>query len=518
MAKNQKRNPKDVVTRDDDSRSNKSSKGKKKPYRGNDGRKRDPVHTNDISWYAKNPELLMSVARIPFPNRPGMAVDFDLIGDGHLDYKIPGVMAIKFKYSIGNSSDVNSPASIAAREMYGRIRSKFSGSLDEDAPDLFMYCIAIDQVHACIAHLKRIYKLISLYDAQNHDYPETILKAMGINRSGVVNLQKEKTAFYGMINELVNMANKFHVPNDMPIYERHRWMNENVFFDEPTKMAQTYVFVPQGFFKIDDTGANGTELKYQSLQISSGIGIAENYYNYCKGLINSLADWDDSYTILGHIDRAYEGGTFYTVPLLAQDEMLAPVYDQIVLSQIENSTAIGGYTNVNISQDPNSNAIIYEPVATYELYTADNVVNIHMDMPTAADLVEATRLTARVSQGTKKIYGGTEIVTGYSISGIGEDLDGSTNFFDFTSVLGLDTTNPQDVIDKVRILSRLRSFHYHPNILLRTKELVSEDPVAYDFEYSPFVDVWNFTTITESDLIRLNRVCIFSEFNCFNRT
>lgn len=128
-----------------------------------------PGALNDIAWYSKNPELLIAAAQVPYPFKPGMMVPGGTFTDQagtytyNADTWLPGVCTVQFDYSVGYSNDTMSPASIAAREMFARIRSKFSGRLVADAPDIFMYCLALDQVHAYIAWLKRLYRLLRTY-------------------------------------------------------------------------------------------------------------------------------------------------------------------------------------------------------------------------------------------------------------------------------------------------------------------------------------------------------------------
>lgn len=469
----------------------------------------DETSVNDISWYSRNPELLAAAARIPFPYKPGMTITVgDVGGTTGVTYLMPGVCSIKYVPSIGKSTDVNSPASIAAREMYARIRKNYSGSLEADAPDIFMYCLALDQVHAFIAYAKRLYRCINLFSPYNRDYPNRILKAMGVNSSAVDDLQAQKIRLWGYINTLVNMVNKFAVPDDMDIYHRHRWMNEHIYLDEPMPNAQSFIFVPAGFWKFGLTG-DASSLLYTSMptwQQTSSKDISDQIYEYGRTLIDALSDWDDAYTINGYMLRAYEGTNFYTAALLLQDEIQTPVYEPEVLSQIENATAMGTVNSLDVTQDVTTNAILHSPTATIATYQADPIMNLHTTDPTASDVTIASRLMAYVVDG--KIIGGTEIVTEVSYTMANTNDPYEMKSLKYINSYDISNTSLVTYANLHAAIYQHMAFSHAPMCWVRYYS-------SSDSYVDLIADVCNLTLIPVKSLEEITRVCIYSEFNCF---
>lgn len=482
---------------------------------------------NDITWYSRNPELLAAAARIPFPYKPGMSINLGIqdVESNKIPilYDVPGVCALNFVYSIGQSTDISSPACIASREMYGRIRANYSGSLEADAPDIFMYAMALDQIHAYIAFMKRVYKTINLYSPYNRNYPETIMRALGFEPDHVAELQRQKTQLWGYINTLVNMANKFAVPDDMDIYKRHRWMNENIYLDAADAASQSFVFNPYGFYKVDTTGETGTALNYVSGftgisrdTLSSGTLLADYMYNFGRSLIDALSTWDDSYTINGYIMRAYDNSAFLRADLLGQEEIIQPIFEPEVLIQIMNFTGVG-YVDLNslkITQDPASNIIIHVPKVaigmTPTFYTGNPLLNIPSTMPTAAEVTIASRLQATVVSGTQEVHGATEIPMFTVMFNSGERAVG----YSYNYVTHLDSADTWERISMtLKGIMDMRAYTGAPSTWLAITDSEGSEGNSMIF----CGDVANITEITAEALRELTRVCIYSEFNCFMR-
>jgi hypothetical protein len=494
---------------------------------------------NDVSWYSRFPELLEAAARIPFPNKPGMTVSqgellFLKSGSQELQVfgrstEIPGVMAINFIPAIGRSTDVTSPASIAAKEMYGRIRARFSGSLDEDAPDLMMYTLALDSIQCYIAALKRLYRTVNLFTPFNRDYPEVALAAMAGNasESWMIQLRSDMPKFWSYINQLVHMANKFLVPEDMDLFARHRWMNENIYLDEPAAESQSYIFVQKSFWKIDDTGETGTALVPVLMPAAAGSLTADSLFELGKGMITALSDWDDAYTINGHIERAYEGSKFYQSPLIAQDEVIVPVYQYEVLTQIENLGCVDvDLTTIGVTQDPDTNAIIFNPKTTSTTahkatFSRRLFMNMHEQNPSVASIAVASRLQATLhddnDNGTHirvadaEVDCGTEIpisITLYNRAG-----ESYTVYWNSISTLGdVSATNVRKVIGAI---IEFGWYSHSPLIYVSDMSTGTSAMSEASCRMWPMCDLANFTSYTKDLMENLHRVCVYSEFNCF---
>lgn len=407
---------------------------------------RDMTSLNDVSWYTHNPGLVLPTASVPYPYRPGMSFPAAQVvkGTGSLYYneRIPGVMALAWVPAVGFSDGVLSPPSIAAKEIYAKVRSKFSGALDADAPDFLIYMICLDSIFSYIAALKRIYRCLDAYSPNNFATPNDLLLAMGISLKAQEDLRAHKADFLYAINQLTLASRKFAMPNTMDYFNRHYWLNDNVYTDDATINSQFFCFVQTGFFKftlLDATGspaadgASGATLTDAPWSNATGTDVAGALYNFGNALISALAESDDAYTISGYLMRAYEGAPQFIVAELAGDEKLLPVYVPEVLSQIENAEPVGGSATpshglirANVWQDPATNAILSYPTisggsAAYTAFTNfaywQHLLSVRADVPTVGDTLIATRFKAAMYTGTQvgsdydvSLYPGSEIL------------------------------------------------------------------------------------------------------------
>lgn len=551
-------------------KSNKNNKCRPSKYQGvNKGKrsfKNEDVHSegrtngdrlsslNDISWYKRYPELLEASARIAFPYKPGMDLDLGTItydddsSVAKASYKIPGVAAMKWIPSFGRSSKATDPTSIAAREIYSKVRSKYSGSLDADAPDFIMYMGALDSIYSYIGALKRIYRLLDIYTPENYVLPDGLLTMMGMTNGAINKLRAHKADFNLAINQLIRMTKKFAMPASMDMFVRHYWMNDNVYTDRPTPNSQFYVFNQVGFYKyapqntpagVAAAGLELTNPPWGHLDHWNPTGDAvEELYEYGRGLVDALSAWDDCYTISGYLMRAYEGVDQFTVDELPIHDQFNPVYVPEVLTQIENSVGVlasNAQSTANIrgtvvSQDPATNAIIYQPHVKksaafkegVDYVNAGNILNMHTTNPSSDATVIATRLhPVRVPSEDAQnydIYAATEIPLGWNVL-IRSMKDGSVKAYEFGVPQHLTLIKKAEgwVFDNNRAwdmaaIAALSAFDYHPmiNLALGYHDGTNQGSVNYLMG-----DVDNVTVVADEVMFNIHRVCTYSELNAF---
>lgn len=513
---------------------------------GDKSKKRTPF--NDFEWYNKNPSLIVSAASLPYAYRPGMWIKTatkqpsSSAASTDLTNTIPGIMAIVFDPSVGRSNNNLDPASIAGKEIYARVRSAFSGELKADPQDYIMYLGALDAVFSYIASLKRVFRVANSYNGMNYMIPDGLLRAMGFGRQGRENLRNNLMQFYQGINELVLMTRKFHCPAVFPLFNRHYWLNDNVYADDGSPNSQMYLFSQASYYKFQiGTSADTGEGRVQVGQLQATAapfygnealntpnvfnGSPQLLINFGKGLIEALAGSSDAYTISGYLMRAYEGYPTFTVDELQYGETFAPVYVPEVLSQIENSQSIGmmkGDVLSNlVNQRVSDNSVVAIPMleresgvtATTLPAVPSRMVSIRSDAPTVIDTVEATRLSTNLqnwhmysgtpSVALASVYPASEIVRAYYVvDKIGED--GTPSGVDVSSVIKASDPNT------ARILSAWSAFDWSPRLTL------VDDFVDPTFAI-PVWDIHNVTQIPNSVMEDINKVVLYSLFNSFNQ-
>lgn len=504
---------------------------------------------NDVSWYTRYPELSIAAASFPYPYRPGMDVEMGSYegtsGAVRRYFNVPGVMALNWAPSLGVTNSATSPASVAAKEIYAKVRSKYSGALEADAPDFMVYLMALDSIFSYIAWLKRIYRTLNAWSPSNYVVPDVVLASFGLRTDDVQALRNNMTNLWQGINELVLQSRKFTCPALMDVFNRHYWMSDNVYTDANSINSQFYVYNLAAVYKYAalplHNDPNNTGAGLQLVRLPNYVGATidvPTLVNFGRSLIEALVAWDDAYTINGYLMRAFEGAPSFVVAELLQNEVLTPVYEEEVLVQIENSmtlpcgsllvkgSLVGSY---NVTQDVLTNSLISNPSYTVPTddeeqlgspltsmaYTMPSTLSIRSDTPTVADNIIASRLMARVLTAVKGTNSwtvtfecGTEIPFCWLL---------------YTTKHATTTSNP-DVVNQLQmreatgaiqpyLMSVMSQFDWHPFVWLVPS---ITGPATNGAEVIPLGDVHNITTITEEMLQNLHRICLFSEFNSFS--
>lgn len=525
-------------------RSNKSNRGRRgKQERieaaANAPQRTDTSSWNDLSWYSKYPELLVSSASIPFPYKPGMVIHGPTYTDpvsGETKVAklgVPGVLSVCYDYTIGQSKDKASPASIASNQLFFKIRRAFSGSLATDAPDVFMYTMGLSQIFSYIAFLKRLYRTVTRYSALNNYFPETILKAqLGKFAAGfdIRDFYANKVQLWNYINTLVRMVDAYKVPAFMDIFRRHQFMTEHVYSDVDSMIGQNYVFSPNGWYVLQEQETNPgqyyTQLKYMRFNQFPGYQKVTVQFLFEFGLymITSFNNWTDALTINGYIMRAYEGETFYSAELLQQDEMLTPEYSQEVLMQIHNLTVLNDFVPDDITQNPLNGAIISNP-SVPATFVGNVIVDIPNTSPTAGMVTLASRLAATVSPVTGELICGTEVVTELKLYAVTEtgamtlasNIDDEIYLFVDGNDLYQSSSDWEFFAQKLQQYIAFSQWEGFPRmwLLLGLKDISSLPGWVGHVFTAMLGQLTNPTAITAEELQNIHRVCLYSEFDAF---
>jgi hypothetical protein len=413
--------------------------------------------------------------------------------------------------------------------------------------------MALDSIFSYIGYWKRIYRILNAYSPSNYQTPDSILAVMGLEEEQATALRNNRAQLLYNINELIGMTRKFKCPAVFDVFNRHYWMNDNVYTDDASINSQFYLFNQKAFYQFHmeeiESGVYAGGLRAIRFVPST----VEAMYTFGKNLIDALASSEDGYTISGYLTRAYQDVPNFSVDDLVGTEVFTPMYEPSVLQQIENScgvmpselfmtTADTVENNIinsnNISQKPTTNAIISTPTAPVGDSTASDywilkpALNIRSDQPSVIDVIEASRLSAYidpnelVADKKYKVYCGTELplrwrfytnnlssTFGRVASALvpGWAVEQSQRWVvadDSDSLSGVNT-------DAVLPLMFMSNFDWAPRIVVRMQK-GNPATTADKFAEYLFWDVHNLTTFELNQMKQINRVCLLSEFNSFN--
>lgn len=373
--------------------------------------------SNDIMWYAKNPELLRSAASIPFSTTVGLKPEFKIPN------AVPGVLQIDWTPTVGGMEA--QPINQAANSIYSFTVHANSRNYSYNPPDQMKLILAGMQVFSALAAGIRAYGTMLNYDQRDYYTPSALINAMGFD---YVDWRNNLSTAWFTLNELISRASQIWIPTTMPVLNRWFWLNSNVYRDGESAKSQYYVFRQRGYYQyVVGTTQESTKLTY--VNWAEGMTFAQ-YVSSVNALITPLLESEDRGIIFGDILKAYGMENIFAMNPITADYRVTPTYDREVLTQIENSNAIFIRPD-SISEDASSGRLI----ETWTKQTSINasivapelqILNFHqIEAPTPEQVMIATRLKcagtiALTYTGTPnasytlspEVYG-TEIITQY---------------------------------------------------------------------------------------------------------
>lgn len=490
--------------------------------RGTKCKKRD--FDNDASWYAANPQLLSDSASLsyswPLGSRVPLWQDFDQV--------FPGILTFSVAMTPGYSDGPTAPVTIAARNIYSFVRHANSGHANYDSPDLMLYLLAMDNAYAYLAWLKRIYGQAQLYTTNNRYYPRALIQAQGVDFDDVM---RNLANFRYYINQMVIKIASMCIPKSMPYMARHEWMFSHYYVDNAdSSKAQTYMYVPAGFWEFYEQGPNGGRLDWYPTSTGTDWKV-EDLIIMGDQLLNPILESEDMNIMSGDILKAFTAEGIYQVSMIPEDYIELPQYSSEVLYQMHNATVLpknlttDSTWQVGQVSDPDlggyiaftPSASINDPVNTVPMYRGSmdyrRLINFYHDDVTPAETMVATRLTCipEVTPGDPGSSSrllltdcGSEICVGLQIWSItytaGAEGAVSPMLNDFQYDM-------RSLTQSHTVMTLLDNFDWHPAFVFNT---VAGGSVS---SRELFMDVCTYSVIGHHELAKMNATALLSEFN-----
>lgn len=400
----------------------KSSKGKDRENDTVPSEERSKCYVpqgNPVEWYKNFPVLFDQATKVPFTNITGR--DIWQLGNTTLgavrisDYGryIPGVMVLNTINTLGCPTNATDPANRAAREVFTSIRNHRTGYTSYDYPTVAMYLAAVDSILTIYATVVRAYGLYRAYEVTNAYFPQGIIQSLGLDWENMINQITKWEAFIEYMSlQLVNLP----VPTNINIFARHMLMYSGVYADRSTWKASMYAFNPSHIWeyvptegKMKLTSLYGNRSQITINDVTYGTQNSRNLYlsdlqTMFDRLVTTLITDDDMRLVASDIYSVYKGNLM-TFPSVTSSFMVSPVYDETMLTMIQNATFVGlpsmqssvEYANAG---DPTKPLYVKENITTFLSQDSciphafsKKILTLPHDNPTADEIMEATRLT-----------------------------------------------------------------------------------------------------------------------------
>lgn len=480
-----------------------------------------PEKYNDPMWYAKNEQILRDAASFSYNKPLGTAIPYPFAQTSYTAVDsalvVPGLMAHYYLPTIGNSIASDSPANLAANNIYSYVRYMNSGAKNYDQADIMLYLLAMDSVYMLWNWMKRVYGYMRTYSQQNWYLPKALAAA---DRVDFDDIMQNLADFRAFLNVAAAQISSFCVPAVMPFFIRHSWMCSNVYKDSDIAKAQLYMFVPIGFYQLEETTSKyGTSLIRATDNRNAGNPATWFKFADMKSMMNillsKLAYSEDIGVMSGDILKAYGQDKLFKLTPVDPDYTVVPVYNEEVLNQMHNSDAndYGDYNSVmKITQDPSTGFLVWNPtvIINRNHITKNHLINMPWETVTPANTMVGTRLKVVLEPSSTPNQGyikscGTELIVGRVMFYL---KDGIINPVMYTDNIAYLTVGSSNLVNELRALSMISQFDWHPLI-----ELIYTDTSGNEQYLGKLGDISNYTIMSDENLEQLNLTAIMSEFN-----
>lgn len=490
----------------------------------------DKVKGNNVEWWNNSPnfdtvtqvgfDFIYGTARYAsmFSGTSGTAATiFDR------NVASPGVLTVYFSPALGStaatgsSSNADSAANRCFKVMYAALMAKTSGNnLNFQQADLALYSASMDSISMLISFVKRALGVSNTYSGYNYNYPDIIIRAMGINPSSVIGHQDDVAA---ALNSQIKRFNTMMLPRFIRVYDRHYSMCKDIYADEDDQRAQLYIFVPTGYYIYSDTDSKCT---YTSTNLDNGS------YQDINTVIGWIADCIDAWYessdlgyINGALQRAFSDRAIIQTDYVDKDMAIKPFVDRNTLLQIMNSQSVIHISNADITQDAAKNNVIYNPTVSQIRTNIPALLNkkvFRMDTYAVSkeDVMEASRLMVTGNQGNgsftisdttqQNISCGTEFVKGYAMYYYTFTASGTRNVLrvPFYNVWDINATT----WSTNGAIAALTRFKYAPVVIPTYVDTTTGAATPGE----PIMSLMNVTTISADQITRLHESALQSAY------
>lgn len=314
------------------------------------------------------------------PHYRSVARNDGAIGAPEVSY--PMLTTFLVQPTIGISKDPNSATNQLARTMFNYIVRINSKNVSYEPVDLQIGIVAMDSVYSCITWMMRLYATATTYSAENRGIPDILFDANHVDMDDFLDNVED---FRSWLNIYIQRASLLAIPKDIPYFRAHSQLYSNLYVDEQSEKAQMYMFVPDCFYKLDETfESDDSDTVVRSLlpvplmfqynggdretQFSDATASSVPVYGsrpklkvddikaLAEELLSPLLASEDLSFMCSDIFQAYGANGLIKLPLVPENMTLTATHDYKMLQAIENMTIFGRAQQGKISS---SGAVTY---------------------------------------------------------------------------------------------------------------------------------------------------------------
>jgi len=480
------------------------------------------------SVYTQNSRLVEDAGKLAFAQALGTSysvgnysvVNFNNTVTGLTQKYIAGAARIGVQPSYGGTLNPTSPINMATRSIYSFVRHANSGRANYEAADLMLYLLQMNEVLKLYSWFVRLYGISRTYSDKNRYYPRRIVESMGVNFDDLIT---NLASLRFQINVFANKLSSLNIPMNMPLFTESINMYSNLYLDGTDVKAQTYFFDPNTYYVFDATSSEtGGMLREQAwIRPDSFTRVSVSaLVHRLNQLLHSVLQNEDMNIMSGDILKAYGQENMLVLPQIPEDYVVYPIYDEMVLTQIEN-LSITERSNADITQEDQLLVSTPRFQSLAPTNTLGKILSFKWDNPTPAQVVDATRLA---------------VITPVTSTSRTAAVDDRLRVFISDGPV-IDAKTGTHIVTSVQIVHAEMLHHVRPYVLIdnATAETLGYDvygiTLATQFNYFPLRfsyrvntanafyelsdvvgDIQNYTILSKEDLDKVHEVAMLSLF------
>lgn len=487
--------------------------------------------SNDLKWVSNYPELLNGLIGPNFFRKRGTS-EVPLTRNAPTQ-TIGSVASIELILSTGQTKGRG--YALAVDKLFSSLRSANTGSLVYNKIDLQHYMWNARMVLALLRYGRRAYGILRSYSLLDSTKPISYFKAMGLDYD---TFSANAANFRQYLNYTSTRLHTL-LPYKDDTMERTCWLFDHIFADSDDAKAQEYLFcLNAGNFVYYDMGNSAWAKLSNITGYSNNANNTGTSYSSFTQLLDRLIDSFAGSNVFGAIAadmlKCFGVETIQYYSLIDENYTVAPIYNEEVLTEIQNATLIGEVVPSSTAAQSSdlllseaSGYIVCDVVNTNEtseipyLRLDHNYMNTYKDQVNNAEVVTFTRLQAcgyPDAGYTNKIDWdcfGTEIATVIRFiryepsSGFKHNLTA----YVASKFMSLNTTNANSIAYDMHIMSLWSQFDWAPLIgytLCRYGNATTPS-LAKDLGY--LWDFNNYAEVTVDELNSYHDIAVMSQYN-----
>lgn len=301
---------------------------------------------NDWRFYALSEEIAKDIGSFPYNTLAGVKQIIERNVGDKFQWNNSVVARIDYINAQIANGDTDQGISVAANQLYTFLRHANTGAKNYEPADAIMYVLAMRDIYASYAELRRAIGFVNYFVLTNRAVPRQFIEAMGFDYEDLVD---NYTLYRGQLNLIAKRINSIAVPKYFNAFERSDFVTGNIFADSDSVRGQFYVYVKQGSYTWSTTTSeSGTELVFEQRPNSAKWS---EMYTRLKKQVQAVYEDTDGATISGDVLHAFKDAEIYQIGQITDDFSLHPIMDEDALAQIENMTLLSAYCgNANLNQ------------------------------------------------------------------------------------------------------------------------------------------------------------------------